>query len=205
MSADFTRLLAFCIIPLIVSGRNHKSIFIASVESAIEPVEFSLASGGDAFWLDDRTVGYVVADEETKTAGLYSLSVQFTNETLDVTTSGPPALLGKFPTASPSSFRYAAKAGVLVFSDNVYEDGDLTKVHENDEKWQDRGDTALVYDDTYERHWDTWTGPKRPSLFTVKLFKDAEKHWQFGDKFYNVLNGTGHVRSWSLVFLFLRF
>lgn len=108
-------------------------------------------------------------------------------------TSDPPVLLGKFPTASPSSFRYAAKAGVLVFSDNVHEDGDLTKVPENDEKWQDRGNTALVYDDTYERHWDTWTGPKRPSLFTVKLFKDAGNHWHFGDKFYNVLNGTGHV------------
>jgi len=91
---------------------------------------------------------------------------------------------------------------VLVFSDNVHEDGDLTKVPENDEKWQDRGNTALVYDDPYERHWDTWTGPKRPSLFTVKLFKDAGKHWHFGDKFYNVLNGTGHVsldRSFALL------
>lgn len=179
---------------MIVSNRNYKSIFIVSVESAIEPVEFSLANGGDAFWLDDHTIGYVVADEETKTAGLYSLSVHLTNETLEVTTSDPPELLGKFPTASPSSFRYAAKAGVLVFSDNVYEDGDLTKVRENDEKWQDRGHTALVYDDTYERHWDTWTGPKRPSLFIVKLFKDTGKRWQFGDTFYNVLNGTGHVR-----------
>jgi hypothetical protein len=104
-------------------------------------------------------------------------------------------LLGKFPTASPNSFRYAAKAGFLVFSDNVYEDGDLTHVPENDKKWQNRGNTALVYDDPYERHWDTWTGPKRPSLFTVKLYKDAEKRWHFGDKFYNVLNGTGHVSS----------
>jgi hypothetical protein len=181
---------------LIISDRNHKSLFVASVVSSIEPVEFPLANGGEAFWLDDRTVGYVVADEESKTTGLYSLSVHSTNETLDLT-SDPPApsvLLGKFPTASPSSFRYAAKAGVLVFSDDVYEDGDLTKVSENDEKWQDRGDTALVYDDTYERHWDTWTGPKRPSLFTVKLSKDAEKRWHFGDRFYNVLNGTGHVR-----------
>jgi hypothetical protein len=103
-------------------------------------------------------------------------------------------LLGKFPTASPSCFRYAAKAGVLVFADNVYEDGDLTKVPENDHQWQERGTTALVYDDAYERHWDTWTGPKRPSLFTVKLFKDAEGSWHFGDSFINVLHGTGHVR-----------
>jgi hypothetical protein len=48
-------------------------------------------------------------------------------------TSDPPApsvgvLLGKFTTASPFSFRYAAKTGVL-----IYEDEDRTKVPENDE------------------------------------------------------------------------
>ena len=138
---------------MIVSDRNNKSIYVVSVASAIELVEFFLANGGDAFWLDSRTIGYVVVDdEETKTVALYSLSVHFTNETPE-TTSGPPALLGKFPTASPSSFRYAAELGVLVFLDNVYEDGDLIKVPGNDERWQDRGDTALVYDDACERHW----------------------------------------------------
>ena len=119
---------------MIVSDRNNKSIFVASVVSAIELVEFFLANGGGAFWLDSRAIGYVVVDdEETKTTGLYSLSVHFTNESLE-TTSGPPPLLGKFPTASPSSFCYVAKASVLVFSDNVYEDGDLTKVPGNDER-----------------------------------------------------------------------
>jgi hypothetical protein len=136
-----------------------------------------------------------VVDDESKTASLYAraLPVYLTTEALNVT-SGPPLLLGKFPTASPSCFRYAAKAGVLVFADNVYEDGDLTKVSENDDRWQERGTTALVYDDTYPRHWDTWTGPKRPSLFTVKLFKDADGKWHFGETFINVLHGTGHVR-----------
>lgn len=173
-------------------NKNHKSIFVASLESAFEPIEFPLANGGEVFWLDDRNVGYVIEDEESKTAGLHCISVHFTNESLALASDPPGALLGKFLTASPNSFRYAAKAGFLVFSDNVYEDGDLTKVLENDKKWQNRGNTAFVYDDPYERHWDTWTGPKRPSLFTVKLYKDAEKRWHFGDKFYNVLNGTGH-------------
>jgi hypothetical protein len=71
-----------------------------------------------------------------KTADLYSLSVHFTIGTLNLTTSDPPALLGKFQTASPSSLHYAAETGVLVFSDNVYEDADLTKVPEDDEKWR---------------------------------------------------------------------
>ncbi|KAI0004573.1 alpha/beta-hydrolase [Russula compacta] len=156
--------------------KNHKSIFIASLEStAVEPAEVTLPHGGETFWLDDRTVGHVVTDEESKTSGIYAILVHFTNTTLRAT-SDPSVLLGKFPTSSPSSFRYAAKAGVLIFAASVYEDGDLTKVPENDIKWQERGHTAFVYDDTYERHWDTWTGPKRPSLFT----------------FYNVLHGTGH-------------
>ncbi|KAI0269780.1 alpha/beta-hydrolase [Gloeopeniophorella convolvens] len=171
--------------------KNRKSIFIAPLESSVQPLEVPLANGGEAFWLDSRTVGHVVADDDSKVSNLYAISVEFTTENLNVTPE-PPVLLGKFPTASPSSFRYAAKAGVLVFADNVYEDGDLTKVRENDKEWQERGNTALVYDETYERHWDTWTAPKRPSLFTVKLFKGPNDKWHFGDKFFNVLNGTGH-------------
>ena len=179
---------------MLISDRNHKSLFVTSLLSGIE-LAFPVANGRETFWLDDRTVGYVATEEGNKTAGLYSVSVHLTNETLDLNSDPPGVLLGKFPTSSPSSFRYAAKAGVLVFSDSVYEDGDLTKVPENDEKWQNRGHSALVYDDTFERHWDTWTVPKRPSLFTVKLSKDADEHWHFGDEFYNVLNGTGHVGS----------
>jgi hypothetical protein len=179
---------------LLISDRNHKSLFVTSLLSGIE-LDFPIANGREVFWLDDRTVGYVATEEGTKTAGIYSVSVHLTNETLELNSDPPGVLLGKFPTASPSSFRYAAKAGVLVFSDNVYEDGDLTKVPKNDEKWQNRGHSALVYDDTFERHWDTWTVPKRPSLFTVKLYKDANERWHFGNQFYNVLNGTRHVGS----------
>jgi hypothetical protein len=41
----------------------------------LNPIEFPLvANGGEAFWLDDRTVGYVIEDEESKTAGLYYIS-----------------------------------------------------------------------------------------------------------------------------------
>lgn len=184
--------------------RNYKYISIAPLESAAQPVEVSLAHGGEAFWLDGRTIGLVVSegDDDGKVASLFAISVRFSGGSLDAT-ADPPVLLGQFPTASPSSFRYAAKAGLLVFSDNVYEDGELTKVPENDRLWDERGDTALIYDDTYERHWDTWTGPKRASLFTVKLSKDAEDKWHFGNQFTNVLHGTRHVgRERVLSFLY---
>lgn len=185
--------------------RNYKSISIASLESAAQPVEVPLAHGGETFWLDGNTIGLVVSggnDSDSKVASLFAISVRVTGGSLDVA-ADPPLLLGQFPTASPSNFRYAAKAGLLVFSENVYEDGELTKVLENDRLWDERGNTALVYDDTYERHWDTWTVPKRASLFTVKLSKDAENKWHFGNQFTNQLEGTGHVgRERALSFLY---
>ena len=184
--------------------RNYKSISIASLESAAQPVAVPLTHGGETFWLDERTIGLVVSgsiDGDSKVASLFAISVRFTGGSPDAA-ADPPLLLGQFPTASPSNFRYAAKAGLLIFSDNVYEDGELTRVLENDRLWDERGNTALVYDNTYERHWDTWTVPKRPSLFTVKLSKDAENKWHFGNQFINVLHGTGHVgRERALSFL----
>lgn len=68
------------------------------------------------------------------------------------------------------------------------------KVHEDDEAWDKRGNSVLVYDDGFERQWDNWTGPKRSSLFTTKL--DANSgggEWRLGEKFTNLLGGTGHV------------
>jgi hypothetical protein len=69
-----------------------------------------------------------------KVVRLFVISVPFTGASLDAA-ADPILLLGKFPTASPSNFRYVAKAGLLIFSDNVYEDRELTKVLENDRLW----------------------------------------------------------------------
>ena len=99
-----------------------------------------------------------------------------------------PRSLALSPTVFPSSFRYAAKAGMLVCSDNVYEDGHLTKVPENDEKWQVCDHTALVYDDTSVRLWDMWTG--RP-IATIAL--NTGKHKHSGDMSYSLMPGTEYV------------
>jgi hypothetical protein len=183
--------------------RNHKSIFIAPIESTVQPVEVPLVNGGDAFWLDSRTVAHAVDEGEgrDKVKALYGWSVKFETESGGasvLTTPENPVLIGKFPTATASNFKFDGKSKFLVFSDYVFPDGDLTTVKKQDEEWENRGDTAYTFDETFERHWDTWVGPKRSSLFTVALTKGADGTWSLGEKFVNVLNGTGHVCPWCV-------
>ncbi|KAE9387920.1 alpha/beta-hydrolase [Gymnopus androsaceus JB14] len=102
-----------------------------------------------------------------------------------------PALLGSFPTSSATNFRYSTD-GFLVFSDSVYADGNLTTVKEQDEAWENRGTSALVYDHTYERHWDHWVLPKSQALFSVRLTQGPDHKWTFGSEFVNLLAGTSH-------------
>lgn len=116
--------------------------------------------------------------------------------------SDSPQHIGKFPTDSATNFRYSAKAGTLVFSDYVHSDGELKKVKENDEAWENRGHTAFVYDETFERHWDTWVGPKRPSLFSVSLSKGSDGKWTLGSDLANLLKGTNHVSLTSQLCIF---
>ena len=130
--------------------RNNKSIFIAPLESKVQPFEIPLTKGGEAFWLDSRTVAHVVKNEETKILELYALSVKFDDSSL--TALDPPVLVGSFPTSSATNFKYVPGPGQLIFSDNVFPDGNLKTVKEQDDAWENRGTSALVYDSTYERY-----------------------------------------------------
>jgi len=173
------------------SKENQKSIWLAALETNGPPLEIPLAKGGDAFWLDSYTVGHVVAGEEGKGQELYTISVKL--EAQSLTAPGPPALAGTFPAGtSVSNFRYSSDGKRLVFSAYVYSDVNLTTVQKQNEEYESRGNTAFVYDATYERHWDTWTGPKHSSLFTVGL-ANKEGKWQLGDDWVSLLKGTNHA------------
>lgn len=179
-------------------ARNNKSIFLAPIESAARPLEISLANGGEVFWLDTRTVAHAVAegDDKNKVIALYAMSVKYEAEQSEfVSVPAAPVLLGKFPTSTATNFRFNSHSGVLAFSDYVYEDGNLTSVKEQDEAIVNAGYNAYVFDNTYERHWDTWVGPKKSSLFTVKLTSTPDHTWVLGTEFNNLLKGTGHVSS----------
>jgi hypothetical protein len=158
---------------------------------------FALTDVGEAFWLDSRTIAHVVTNEQTKVQDIYTISILFDAGSELVTNS--PSLIGSIPTTTSTNFRYIPGSDYLVFSDSVYEDGDLKNVKDNDKAWDDRGTTAFVYDETYVRHWDTWGGPKHSSLFSVRLSQDEGGNWTLGNDFVNVLNGTKHVNLFDLV------
>ncbi|KAH7925143.1 alpha/beta-hydrolase, partial [Leucogyrophana mollusca] len=169
--------------------KNYKSAYVAPVEAALQPLQIPLPDGGDVFWLDSRTIAHVVetGKDENKKQELYALAVNFDQSTL---TSGAPVLVGAFPVTTAANFRYSAASGYLVFSAYVHADGDITKVEAHDKAYEARGNSALVYEETYERQWDTWVGPKHKALFTVRLYKE-QSSWVLGKDFTNTLNGTG--------------
>lgn len=193
--------------------RTEKKLYIVPLDGsknaqpsliqAVPDAEGKLEGGGEAFWLEDKTIGYIIEDKssasegteaETKAAkhGLYAIPIVSSTEV------GKPHLVGHFPSAiAPANVRYSHKASILVFSAQVYADGDLSTVAKQDEAFEKRGNTAMVYDDTtaYVRHWDTWIGPKGNALFTVSIKKDG-KTWKLGDSFGAPLKGTKHV-SWN--------
>lgn len=154
-----------------------------------------LTKGGEVFWLNSRTVAHVF--EEDDALSIYALDIMFETRTEGnsgvLSISEDPILIGKLPTKSATNFRYSTSSGHLVFSSYVYSDGNLTAVKAHDDAWDSRGDSAFVYDTTYERHWDTWVGKKSSSLFSVRLLQDPDRMWIFGEHFVNLLDGTNHV------------
>ncbi|KAF8755118.1 Alpha beta-hydrolase [Rhizoctonia solani] len=142
-----------------------------------------LFDGGEAFWIDDRTIGHVRPGSDGKSSQeLYAVSVEYTVDTTTVTPKSP-VRVGEFPDAQLSNFKYS-KSGALVFSAYVYEDRNLSSfVSEQDEKWRNRGNTALVYDENFVRHWDEYRGPKRQALFSVDLKKNKGE-WTLGEEVF---------------------
>ncbi|KAE9383182.1 alpha/beta-hydrolase [Gymnopus androsaceus JB14] len=147
-------------------------------------------TAGEAFWLTGNTLAHVVEGEgENKALDIYAIDVVYhpvTETSAGILHTESPVLLG----SSATNFRYSTD-GFLVFSDSVYADGNLTTVKEQDEAWENRGTSALVYDHTYERHWDHWVLPKSQALFSVRLTQGHHK-WTFGSEFVNLLAGTSH-------------
>jgi hypothetical protein len=168
---------------------------------------------GEVFWLDDRTLGQVVGNQDSKSNEIFAISVHFDTDegSSTLSTSDTPHLVGSLPLGT-QNFVYNLAAEMLVrlssiclalrthadiqiFSARVYDDFDLYTVKEHDRAWESRGDSALVYDSddsAFMRHVDVWRTPKRSSLFMVQL-KRKSSAWVLGDTVHTPLKGTGHV------------
>jgi hypothetical protein len=175
--------------------RNKKSIYVVSLNSSASAHEVELANGGDAFWLDSRTIAHVVPEEGSKAQTILALPVIADAQSISVSDSRDT--IGSFPPCTGASdFIYSPEAKTLVFGAYVYHDRDLNTIKKQDDEYEDRGNTAKVYDKTYPRHWDTWRGPKRVTLFTASLEKNGEGKWELGTKFTSPIDPK-HVSSWD--------
>ncbi|KIJ45356.1 hypothetical protein M422DRAFT_46814 [Sphaerobolus stellatus SS14] len=146
-------------------------------------VNFMVVKGLTEYALSRRTDRKI----QGKSQEVYAVSVQDEG----VKSASEPALIGKFPATGLTNFKYSAEASTLVFSAYVWPDTNLSTIKEQDEAYENRGTTALVYDTAYVRHWDTWAGPKRSTLFSVSLKKENDQ-WVLGDDYLASLNGTDH-------------
>ncbi|KAI0039869.1 alpha/beta-hydrolase [Auriscalpium vulgare] len=171
---------------------NH-TLVIESLTIPTEQIVIPLPRSAEALWLDDRSVGYVLSDPPGDPATLFVVVLVWKAPRY---LALPPVRVGTFPNATPANFQYTTADtthGVLVFTDHVYPDGNLSTVWQQDEAWAARRTSVRVYEDAYERYWDAWRGPKRQSLFGVALWRDrGRERWHMGEDYVNVLNGTGH-------------
>lgn len=166
--------------------RSHKSLSVIALGDG-DACDIPLPDGGDAFWLDSRTIAHVVTKDDTQS--LYTIPISTSPLSSDISSH-----VGSFPITTASAFRYSPSAQRLVFSAYVYPDGLVETVKEQDTAYENRGNSGLVYDETFERQWDTWVGPKSKALIGVSLTKVGAK-WVLGETYVNVLKGSGLVSA----------
>jgi len=146
-----------------------------------------LPDGGDAFWLDSRSIAHVVTKDDTQI--LYTIPISTSPLSSDTS-----SLAGSFPITTASAFRYSLTTQRLVFSAYVYPDGLVETVKEQDAAYENRGNSALVYDETFEHQWDTWVGPKSKALVGASLVKQGG-NWVLGKDYINALRESGLVSA----------
>jgi dipeptidyl aminopeptidase/acylaminoacyl peptidase len=172
--------------------KNKKSAYVVSLESNGKAIQIPLEKGGEHFWLTPNTFAHVVAGEDNSEVHAYEVALDTLSSDQEEKAYKSQGVIASIPSKTAANFRYNEETGNLVFSAYVYPDGNLSTVAEQDKKWEERGNTALVYDGTYERHWDTWSGKKGPQLFSVKLSKSGDGKWLAQDDFKSPLKGTKH-------------
>jgi len=120
-----------------------KKIHITSLVDIVPSAQLPFLEGGEAFWLDSRTLAHVVtkgADQE-----LYAVPLEYSSSA--PVNLAKPVLIGTIPAASEATNFKFSPPSTLLFSATVYEDADVNTVAVQDEAWEQRGNSALIYDE----------------------------------------------------------
>ena len=152
-----------------VSTNGHGStLYLSSLDKSSpwkEPI--AVTEGASSFvWISETTFAYVGKDRTLRT-----MTVKQSSNVLTLST---PTTLATLPTEI-GDLKYHADTHTFAFTAEVWADGDLTTVAEQDRAYADRGDEGLVYDSLYVRHWDTWRGKKSSQIFFFELLKSHGK------------------------------
>ncbi|KAG8944016.1 hypothetical protein FRC04_002405, partial [Tulasnella sp. 424] len=171
--------------------KTNKTIYISPLDSTVNPIEFPLVNGGKAFWLDSRTLAHVVNENIFAVTLDYNATAFAAGSSSFVRVPRAPYLMGSFPIGSgPTNFKFTGSKKVHA-SPNQKDD----LQHILDEKWENRGNSALVYDELFVRHWDEYATDKKTRLFSVELnWKDDSLGgtWTLGTDYFKVLEHTEH-------------
>ncbi|WWC61924.1 uncharacterized protein I303_104510 [Kwoniella dejecticola CBS 10117] len=178
------------------SDKTHRSAYLLSLNtthptSPVSLLNSSAAETSQLFWLDPTTFAYLNG------SSLYSYSI---NLDTSFKPSGPPRAkeILTFPEGvNPTGLTFEPKSGTLAFSGQVWESSDaFDDTEKYDKKWEDRGDSALVYDDLFVRHWDEWRTPGKVWTIGVTSLVTKGGLWESvatggGHTFVNLLKDTG--------------
>ncbi|EIW65930.1 hypothetical protein TREMEDRAFT_70362 [Tremella mesenterica DSM 1558] len=98
-----------------------------------------------------------------------------------------PNELFRFPKGiSPSDLKYDRSREIILFSGQVWDNGGFEDVEKKDKEFEERGNSGMVFDDLFIRHWDRWRIPGK--TWTIGLVKLSST--DPSPKFVNILRDT---------------
>lgn len=136
-------------------SRNGKgsTLYLTSLDDSHTSTKpLAVTEGASSFvWLSSTSLAYV------KDGALHQVTVSDQRSSHHLLTLSSPTTLVTFPT-SVGDLKYHHDSNTLAFTADVWPDGDLSTVTEQDRMYADRGNEGLVYDSLFVRHWDSESG-----------------------------------------------
>ena len=133
--------------------RTSRSVYVLYLNTTLQPVELYTcpsAETSEIVWTSEETLVYLNGSSLTQVS-------------IDYHTFQPEAkdkkIVYEFPQGvNPTAVKYGN--GGLFFSGQVWaSDEDFETVGLQDEIWEKRGSSGVVFDELFVRHWDTWRVP----------------------------------------------